>query len=904
MRRPRLSRTARNSSPPPPSRSSEPAFLAASFVLNRFRLLTPTSSGRRASADELAALHRAWTLRLDSRWIGWREDLKTCCMGVCPFPLLSVFVMFLIGAPPFGFACAFVFAAAWDRPSDLSGEAEGIFRISRLARLSSPSPPSHPPTPGPSYDDCDWDMARPVVLPALEKFTKSRVLLGDRHVRRGCLRASARGGDGRFAASIKDGWKPRQRQGDEGHRRTALTPPPGRAPTRNLSPIFIHLIGPWVPLRSPLFPRRMHAIAREARCGSVAFMILDAGSCADSSAKICDGPGTAGVMLMTVRRWFSFTVARVLNVEGLLSRRLRTGDVFEVMSVGVYSFFPPPYYKTEADSVARERKPGRRAGRAWPLPCVFVLGGVLAAYVVICAEFRERATTSTAWRSSSSCGYPIRKWGGFSQRDLAFDKLLLGKDAFKWPDFVDMTGEGRLPVVDPELNAESLITRRYFSLSPNHLYWGADAGAGHAEENDILHNPDPRRDSAKDKMGNICTGRGLSNLGCLFVVVGSLATLFAGYPFITYFKKNNLSAIGGYNIGGINSTSQVPTNASLEITLSEKQTRGRDYQDGMMSSWNKFCFAGGMVEMTLPYVYDEFDVETAPNQTRTDVPSRQPPEARQISTRLSRATCPGKSHPGPIHFDGTYVGRSAPEIDIFEAQITGTPLISQVGQWAPFNEGVWDPYTGGSDQQAPSVVTKTGTQCFNVYGIEYKPGFDDVVYSLSIGLIYRPGTVTRTRVDDHRRELGASNATEISPGPVAQEPMDLIMPVSSHEPGPVRQRWHSGHNTHPVPRDHPGDVINYDYDCDPDDFPAADYINQYIEAYTNPNLTTWKDDYEQPFPKSSFFGQCWTCAGHVKMLRVAQPSFHVPRISDLPGERQASSLPSMIEYQLDLVEMC
>jgi beta-glucan synthesis-associated protein KRE6 len=73
--------------------------------------------------------------------------------------------------------------------------------------------------------------------------------------------------------------------------------------------------------------------------------------------------------------------------------------------------------------------------------------------------------------------------------------------------------------------------------------------------------------------------------------------------------------------------------------------------------------------------------------------------------RLSRCTCPGESHPGPIHSDGTYVGRGAPEIDVFEAQvrlisvsavvvvlpsdmrvkITGRPLtgqVSQSGQWA------------------------------------------------------------------------------------------------------------------------------------------------------------------------------------------------------------------------------
>lgn len=37
--------------------------------------------------------------------------------------------------------------------------------------------------------------------------------------------------------------------------------------------------------------------------------------------------------------------------------------------------------------------------------------------------------------------------------------------------------------------------------------------------------------------------------------------------------------------------------------------------------------------------------------------------------RLSRCTCSGESHPGPVHSDGTYVGRAAPEIDIFEAQV-------------------------------------------------------------------------------------------------------------------------------------------------------------------------------------------------------------------------------------------
>jgi len=37
--------------------------------------------------------------------------------------------------------------------------------------------------------------------------------------------------------------------------------------------------------------------------------------------------------------------------------------------------------------------------------------------------------------------------------------------------------------------------------------------------------------------------------------------------------------------------------------------------------------------------------------------------------------------------------------------------------------------------------------------------------------------------------------------------------------------------------------------CDPQDFPTQDYINQYSDAYTNPNLTTWVDDYHQTVPR-------------------------------------------------------
>jgi beta-glucan synthesis-associated protein KRE6 len=40
----------------------------------------------------------------------------------------------------------------------------------------------------------------------------------------------------------------------------------------------------------------------------------------------------------------------------------------------------------------------------------------------------------------------------------------------------------------------------------------------------------------------------------------------------------------------------------LIITLEEKKTHGLNYQGGLMSTWNKFCFTGGILEasVTLP----------------------------------------------------------------------------------------------------------------------------------------------------------------------------------------------------------------------------------------------------------------------------------------------------------------
>ncbi|KAF8641999.1 hypothetical protein AX16_009721 [Volvariella volvacea WC 439] len=362
-------------------------------------------------------------------------------------------------------------------------------------------------------------------------------------------------------------------------------------------------------------------------------------------------------------------------------------------------------------------------------------------------------------------------------------------------------------------------------------------------------------------------------------------------------------------------------NGALEITLSQKATHGLQFQGGMVTTWNKFCFTGGLIETSLslpginnvaglwpavwtlgnlgragygasleglwPYTYDACDVGTAPNQTFHGLPQAatvggDPTEGGVLSflpgQRLSRCTCPGESHPGPVHTDGTYVGRSAPEIDILEAQVTGEPLsgqVSQSAQWGPFNAGYeWlnttdnlvipDPsitflnsYRGGVFQQATSGVTQTDQDCyqmrsgcFSIYGFEYKPGFDDA-YIHWISQDKLAWTLKQAG-------MGPDPRVEISGRPIPQEPMYIIVNLGMSEnfgtvdlahlifPAIMRLDYIRVYQRR--------DAINVG--CDPDEFPTQAYIDQYIEAYTNPNLTTWQDDYGQPLPKNSFLGQC------------------------------------------------
>ncbi|KAJ7770455.1 glycoside hydrolase family 16 protein [Mycena metata] len=374
-------------------------------------------------------------------------------------------------------------------------------------------------------------------------------------------------------------------------------------------------------------------------------------------------------------------------------------------------------------------------------------------------------------------------------------------------------------------------------------------------------------------------------------------------------------------------------NGSLKITLSKMETHNLSYQGGLVTTWYRFLesflFTGGLLVTAAslpgtnnihglwpafwtmgnlgragygasldgmwPYTYDACDVGTVPNQTLNNLPeiamtsgSKDAPYHGELSylpgQRLSRCTCPGESHPGPAHSDGTYVGRSAPEIDVFEAQVRklihpgwfpnlvaqiqdGAGTVSQSAQWAPFNAGyIWlntsdnfavaDPdisalniYVGGVTQQASSVVTQTNQKCYelldncySVYGIEAR--FNDA-YIQWISDNKPSWTI-------HAAGLGADPQTKISARPVPQEPMYIIANLGiSTNFGPVD--W--DHLTFPTTMSL--DYVRvYQYEdainigCDPPAFPTQEYIN------THPLLTTWVDDYNQSVPKNSWMGKC------------------------------------------------
>ncbi|KAG6335081.1 hypothetical protein ID866_4009 [Astraeus odoratus] len=442
--------------------------------------------------------------------------------------------------------------------------------------------------------------------------------------------------------------------------------------------------------------------------------------------------------------------------------------------------------------------------------------------------------------------------------------------------------QSRSPSPSPYANSLS----DQYSLKPNPQDWGAHAlNMGTAEPDDYLHNPDPKRDLKSDKGGHIFTARGIANLGCLLLLVVALIGLFLVIPFVTHLLNKKQTTQGGFNLGGINSTGQLPsipggwglidvdtpkevytkasyTNPSeqlelndlewydpsavttkggaLAITLSKEDpvtNHNLSYKSGMIQScWTMGNLGragfGASLDGLWPYSYDSCDVGTLPNQT---YPGTEKPLA---------ATENGD----PDH---------------------GGVLVSQSAQWAPFNAAyqwlntsdnfkIYDPtitelnsYHGG--KYAFSILRRDcyelDQRCYSVYGFEYVPGFDNG-YITWISDDKAAWTVMAGGV-------GPDSLTEISARPIPQEPMYIIANLGfSINFGGI------DFENIELPATMLVDYIRVyqpanakNIGCDPPDFPTAAYINTYMEAYTNFNLTTWAE-FNQTNPKNRLMDTC------------------------------------------------
>lgn len=405
------------------------------------------------------------------------------------------------------------------------------------------------------------------------------------------------------------------------------------------------------------------------------------------------------------------------------------------------------------------------------------------------------------------------------------------------------------------------------------------------------------------------------------------------------WEAHNLYAHGTGDYEWYDPAAITTKDGALTITVIQDNIHNLNFRSGQLTSWNKFCFTGGYLEAavilpgdpdvsgwwpaiwtmgnlgranygattegTWPYSYDTCDRGTLINQTDADGlgPSAAITSGSQTGfnskyhttmlswqpgQKLSACTCPGDDHPGPQNADGTYRGRSAPEIDMFEAQVDGNEggTLSLSCQFMPSNTGYYllnatgDEYTtnlvngervklnsyrGSVLQMAASAVARTNQrsyqnsgQVFSVWGFEYEPGNDGYVTWWIDGM--KAFTLTAAAV-------GADALAGIAQRPIPEEPMYILMNVALS----------SGFGTVVWDQLKFPATMQVDYirlyqsrskqntGCDPPDFPTSDYINRHLEAYTNPNLTIWGGDratggYGANWPRNRLYNAGNGCA--------------------------------------------
>lgn len=408
---------------------------------------------------------------------------------------------------------------------------------------------------------------------------------------------------------------------------------------------------------------------------------------------------------------------------------------------------------------------------------------------------------------------------------------------------------------------------------------------------------------------------------------------------------------------------------SLRITLDYHPEHNLFFRGGMLQSWNKFCFRNGLIvakiqmpgfhnvsglwpafwlmgnlgragygatlQGTWPYSYDVCDVGTVMNQTlyNSEYPNGFPAMAAELGgaaifnmkhnstsisflpgQKLSRCTCPDEDHPGPF-INGEYTGRSAPEIDIFEGQVSQADgvkfgQVSQSFQMAPFNWQYNITWQFGKNASYHFFDNKTGT-LLNPYTGEYTQQAMSGAHMTNQGAYQYSANDTDTSVEGNFSEysLEFRGGPEgyavwtcdgkpswelfpkaIYPDPLSKvghrqfskEPMYIILNLGiSKAFGAVE--WETIGKNFPyvmavdwirVYQDPDDDEAHIG--CDPEDMPTAGYIQRHLEAYTNSNLTYWggerdKGGYGADWPKNKLY------ADGCKAKRLKEPGESNPK---------------------------
>lgn len=66
-----------------------------------------------------------------------------------------------------------------------------------------------------------------------------------------------------------------------------------------------------------------------------------------------------------------------------------------------------------------------------------------------------------------------------------------------------------------------------------------------------------------------------------------------------YWEAVNLHYWETNNLEWLDPTAITTSNGSLHITMTDQPKNNLNYTSGMMTTWNKFCFTGGMVEVSV-----------------------------------------------------------------------------------------------------------------------------------------------------------------------------------------------------------------------------------------------------------------------------------------------------------------